>query len=444
MRSCHGISLLWVLLSLVLLLSIQPLLWISYLWEDGRVSPQCLDSSDQEQVAEQAYANTRGRAVQTQSRCTRIYPLGFDELEEAFPQLRECIVTTHAMIVQNELEKSTCLARTASEADVISMPPYLLTNCNWPNYSGGNCEADGNSVRLGEFRRKFCTHEVLAVAKQVLLEEGRGKQMLLVDDAGGAPDIRTPTGKFACCKYFNTSQREWKGQPCLHTYHFPGHEYVRPEFIWAKRASQWTYYRRGIDIALPPPSYESAQWPPAKGPLKHRQLFAMFKGTFGMHNIRFYAHELFHGKTYEGKKVVIAERNSDFFQNDYKEMLHNTIFALLLRGDTRDTHRFNDVVCSGAVPVLVTDTMVPPFDEITQFESYGVVVWERQLEEMMDILQHISDQERERLRRASLKACADHFQTAGRQASSLVKILETRMPQMPLLVEGEDSETRLP
>ena len=38
------------------------------------------------------------------------------------------------------------------------------------------------------------------------------------------------------------------------------------------------------------------------------------------------------------------------------------------------TFRFIDAVCSGSVPVLVTDKMVPPFDELVPFESYGVLV----------------------------------------------------------------------
>ena len=99
-----------------------------------------------------------------------------------------------------------------------------------------------------------------------------------------------------------------------------------------------------------------------------------------MHPIRVYTHLHFHNKTYEGKKVVIAERMTDEFVKGYGEVLHETVFSLLLRGDTHSTHRWNDVVCSGSVPVLVTDYMIPPYNELVPFESYGVFVRESHID----------------------------------------------------------------
>ncbi|CAE6967878.1 MNN2 [Symbiodinium sp. CCMP2592] len=359
----------------------------------GNLSPECEgNGSDWNTEWDMSSPGTEA----TLEACALIYPMSHSELEDAVPQLKSCVVTTYAKHFQRVMEQTTCRAKTLEDADIIWMPAYFGCNCNWPTYDGGRCESTGNAVRLG----KKCVEEVLLGVDYILAEVWKTRsqkqpRVVILDDNGHeAPD---------CCNYFTIPPGLWQGQPCFNTHFLPAEHYARPELLWAFRGATWPLYRKGIDIALPSPPHDTASWPPASSPLKSRKYFATFKGKLLMHPIRVYTHRHFHNKTYEGKKVVIAERMTDEFVKGYGEVLHETVFSLLLRGDTHSTHRWNDVVCSGSVPVLVTDYMIPPYNELVPFESYGVFVRESHIDRLMDILQAVSQEEREAKRAASLR-----------------------------------------
>merc|ERR1711920_576643 len=103
-----------------------------------------------------------------------------------------------------------------------------------------------------------------------------------------------------------------------------------------------------------------------------RPVLASFVGRFKKHPIRKYVAELVHN----GQDVFIEDVIDDTL---YERYLHSSTFGLILRGDDRWSFRFNDIVCSGSIPVLVTDIMVPPFNEIVPFEEYGILIKEEKI-----------------------------------------------------------------
>lgn len=365
-------------------------------------------------------------------RCQKFYAMTFEEIEALVPDLKSCLVNTYGHVVyksitnlQSELSKQSvdeCVAQSAGEADLVAIPPYYPKECNYPNY-GRTCNHPDNHWRSG----KLCDSEVWNAIEQ-LQQPNRplhGKKVLIFDDAGA---LRNP-GQMRSCAAEGYSLEGLTAQQakCGDTYDLARDSmYSRPDFVWAKIGADRKHYRPGIDISLATPPLASASWQAAEEPLTQKPYFASFKGGFERGPIRQRAHNLFHN----GKDIMIVDfdwtkgsGDSGNSHQEYHKLLHGSVFNLILRGDTLWSNRFNDVVCSGGVPVLVTKDWVPPLSELVPFDSYGVLIEESQLENMIDILRRISDADRERLRAASLHACREHFQTIDLQMRSVAQIL---------------------
>merc|ERR1719389_1347958 len=91
---------------------------------------------------------------------------------------------------------------------------------------------------------------------------------------------------------------------------------------------------------------------------------------------------------HNGHDCVLAKTSESW---DYDDLLHSSKFLLILRGDVEFSYRFNEVVCSGGIPVLVTDSWVPPFNELVPFESYGVLCKEDRVGELLPKLKSLND-----------------------------------------------------
>eukprot|EP00747_Dinoflagellata_sp_TGD_P222364 gnl/TRDRNA2_/TRDRNA2_94068_c0_seq1.p1 gnl/TRDRNA2_/TRDRNA2_94068_c0~~gnl/TRDRNA2_/TRDRNA2_94068_c0_seq1.p1 ORF type:complete len:397 (+),score=4.72 gnl/TRDRNA2_/TRDRNA2_94068_c0_seq1:95-1285(+) len=335
--------------------------------------------------------------------CKNFYPLSFKEVEDLVPRYKRCMITTHATIMQEAFENTKCKVTNLTDADVVSLPPYMMNECNFPEYGAGLCMG-GNIKRAGD-RCRNILQELTA-----LFEKGRSlwnKRVVVVDDTG--PGI---FGIPCVVAGLNVSNS------CFETYDLHESTYRSKRFIFAKMASDYRYYKPGIDIALPPPALPPAQWEPSTIPLESRPYLATFMGRFSRHPIRKHVADLFHN----GKDVLIEDTINNAL---YKERIHGSVFGLILRGDTRWTHRFNDVVCSGAIPVLVTDIMVPPFNEIMPFQDYGVLINEtnESLAGMMKTLKQLSAPARQSLQQKSQIACRHMFRTAKLQAATLASFV---------------------
>merc|ERR1719478_986980 len=83
---------------------------------------------------------------------------------------------------------------------------------------------------------------------------------------------------------------------------------------------------------------------------------------------------------HDGKSVVISDKNDEQDTYDFDDLMISSRFVLILAGDDVWSFRFNEAVCSGGVPVLVTNLWIPPFENIVPFETYGVLVRESSLD----------------------------------------------------------------
>mmetsp|Transcript_99450 Transcript_99450/g.186859 ORF Transcript_99450/g.186859 Transcript_99450/m.186859 type:complete len:396 (+) Transcript_99450:150-1337(+) len=304
------------------------------------------------------------------------------EIEELFPSLKGCHLTTYAGFLQAAIQHEPCQVKKISQADVIFMPPYLAKECNWPSYGKGLCFSEANMLRPG----KICRQEPLeAVAK---LQEEHGKPVVVVDMSS-----------------------------------FQGIDGLEKKNVWVKLNLQKSRYRAGHTISqAPPPFLPRCQLCSRRadlcysGGLDRKQYVLTFKGSIKRNKIRSRVRHLFHSPS--DKRIIVDNNDTRW---DYDDLLHASKFVLILKGDADFSYRFTEAVCSGGVPVLVTSSWVPPFNEVKSFASYGIQMRESEVDKLLEVLSKYSAEDLEKLRKEARHACETMFMSVSLQAKAMVQ-----------------------
>lgn len=268
----------------------------------------------------------------------------------------------------------SCRAPNIETAGIIVLAPYLALETNWPVY-GWEGQNGKNTIRAGS-KAYFEDIEPLV---ESLKSEFTNAKLVLVDMNPFYDKI-------------------------------PLYALEDPRLIWAKLNSL-TGIIRSQDFSMPPPptsSCEDGKW--FEQPLAEKSHFVSFIGNLDSHPIRSKAAQLFHNPP----RIIIEGRNASFL-----DILRDTVFALVLRGDTEFSYRFGEAICSGGIPVLVTDRWAPPFDTLHQFNSYGVLIDESKLSDLLAVLNSLSDSEIQRKRAAAQAICKDHMNGVWQHAQLL-------------------------
>ncbi len=152
-----------------------------------------------------------------------------------------------------------------------------------------------------------------------------------------------------------------------------------------------TAYRGGFDISIPLPRLQQ-QSPPELASVKpfQRKYFATFKGTrYLSREGAFRSSEAFRGM-HNGKDVIVAttcqhetndklvrwqpwkatgceEDQRVYDSYDFVDLLNST-FAFVPAGRSPASYRFLEVLSAGAIPVLIADDYVRPFESLIQWE----------------------------------------------------------------------------
>ncbi len=152
-----------------------------------------------------------------------------------------------------------------------------------------------------------------------------------------------------------------------------------------------TAYRGGFDISIPLPRLQQ-QSPPELASVKpfQRKYFATFKGTrYLSREGAFRSSEAFRGM-HNGKDVIVAttcrqetndklvrwqpwkangcEADQGVYDSyDFVDLLNST-FAFVPAGRSPASYRFLEVLSAGAIPVLIADDYVRPFESLIQWE----------------------------------------------------------------------------
>lgn len=119
--------------------------------------------------------------------------------------------------------------------------------------------------------------------------------------------------------------------------------------------------------------------------IRNKEIFASFVGHIsGRHKIREKLRDKFTNK--EG--YLISE--SLGFGN-FKEVMEKSVFSLCPRGYGKTSFRICESLSLGSIPVYIYDDPWIPFNDIINFEDYGILVSENDLDNLDEILKSLSE-----------------------------------------------------
>ena len=110
-------------------------------------------------------------------------------------------------------------------------------------------------------------------------------------------------------------------------------------------------------------------------------------------------------------------------QYGYEELMSSSNFTLVVRGHREYSYRFTEAVCSGAVPVLVADGRVPPFNAVVNFREYGVSVKEENYLDLIRILRNIDNARLSEMKQAAMGFCHNHLVSVHHQWDTLTELM---------------------
>jgi hypothetical protein len=211
-------------------------------------------------------------------------------------------------------------------------------------------------------------------------------------------------------------------------YYLPERAYADERFIFALASSLESRFRLGHDVSLPTPWTEDVRrYSVCSG--ANRTYFLTFKGDFSTArlagDVRQRAMQALHDPS--NGVVVVDTATEEGARYEFRKLMYDTTFALIIRGDQPYSYRYTEAVCSGAVPVMVaSDGWVPPFSTLHSFSEYGILVHLADLPHLVAQLRALPLAEVERLRYAAKQFCMQHLITVHHQTDSMIEVVLSR------------------
>ena len=307
-------------------------------------------------------------------------------IEELDAKLHDCQMTVYGEAFYQHLLSHPRRTKDLLQAKFAFIPPYMAWEVHWPTY----WPMEENLAKLGN----SCYAQTVVEAKA------------LVND-----NSALPASFFAVLVDLDPY---WFHEldPALH---------ADPALSWAKVNTLDKYFRPGRDVSLPPPATELlARYKLGIRDTQHIKYLVTFKGSFDTSPLREKLAELHNP---EAGVVIVNSKADESEQYGYEELMSSSNFTLVVRGHREYSYRFTEAVCSGAVPVLVADGWVPPFDAVVNFREYGVSLKEENYLDLITILRNIDDARVIEMKQTAMAFCHNHLVSVHHQWDTLTELL---------------------
>eukprot|EP00746_Dinoflagellata_sp_MGD_P132159 gnl/MRDRNA2_/MRDRNA2_65885_c0_seq1.p1 gnl/MRDRNA2_/MRDRNA2_65885_c0~~gnl/MRDRNA2_/MRDRNA2_65885_c0_seq1.p1 ORF type:complete len:407 (-),score=47.72 gnl/MRDRNA2_/MRDRNA2_65885_c0_seq1:71-1255(-) len=194
----------------------------------------------------------------------------------------------------------------------------------------------------------------------------------------------------------------------------------------------YTIYRKGVDLSWPtlPVTIEdqvnmqSEQCTP-------RKRLAVFKGT-KTHPLRTSLEELHNGDDIVvelqnfKRETAAASPSSDPTKAHFAQLMRESDFALIPRGDNLFSVRLTESLSFGAIPVILANNWVLPFESLIDWSEMSVVVNEADYLKVPSILQDIGSAKRCEMRRRGKEMFDKYLRDLEGNVRGMMEILAAR------------------
>ena len=171
--------------------------------------------------------------------------------------------------------------------------------------------------------------------------------------------------------------------------------------------------RSSIDVGLPPPALKPIHLPAYERYQlqicqKRKYLFSFqgreVKGREGLRQLINYTDMYVRFHRQKDYLKDIQKNGAELDQNNYREIMQQSVFAGAPRGDNLFSYRFSEILSAGTVPVVYSDGWLPPFNKnIIDWKKCAVFIPESDYNKTRNILLEISEEDR-----CLMQKCALH------------------------------------
>ena len=218
--------------------------------------------------------------------------------------------------------------------------------------------------------------------------------------------------------------------------------------VFAAPSFDFMYHRRGVDLSWPAPNLMSFDSPrvdiDCSAPPKYRVVFkgtldaavrrelrklhdpakgVIVKLTVSKDNCHSVAAVKDHMKPEKHKDVTSLHKCG---VGEYKELLQNTAFGLVLRGDNLYSYRFLEVLSAGAIPVIFSDRWLLPFYEAVDYSKFAIVLKESQAPQLLELLAKYTDDDVCRMRKEAKRVFRASFSSFDAKLETAMRVFERR------------------
>ncbi|EDV20368.1 uncharacterized protein TRIADDRAFT_1026, partial [Trichoplax adhaerens] len=137
-----------------------------------------------------------------------------------------------------------------------------------------------------------------------------------------------------------------------------------------------------------------------------------------------------HGNTWrehQDSRCVVDELT--YGEYDYQDLLINSTFCLVPRGRRLGSFRFLEALQFGCIPIVLSNGWVLPFSEVIDWKKACVQIDERQLFDVPELIESISDEKILAMKQQSIFLWQTYFQSVTRIVLSTLEIIRGRIDQ---------------
>eukprot|EP00042_Codosiga_hollandica_P041153 m.364482 g.364482 ORF g.364482 m.364482 type:complete len:376 (-) comp56039_c0_seq2:126-1253(-) len=112
---------------------------------------------------------------------------------------------------------------------------------------------------------------------------------------------------------------------------------------------------------------------------------------------------------------------------EYASLMTSTDFGLVPRGDSLYSFRFLETLAAGAIPIILSDGWVLPFEEVLDYRAFSLVVKESDVTQIPALVAAISSEKRCAMRQAAVHAYQHHLGSIRAQLDTLLLLIAHRL-----------------
>ena len=111
---------------------------------------------------------------------------------------------------------------------------------------------------------------------------------------------------------------------------------------------------------------------------------------------------------------------------EFSDLMVNTTFGLVIRGDNLYSYRFLETLSAGTIPVILSDGWTLPFHEVIDYSKFAIVLREKQWDQILPKIRAIPAAQVCAMRHEVRRVYDKHFSSFDAQLETFMTVFEAR------------------